>query len=173
MIKKKIRDAFNKQIQHETFSSYLYLSMAAYFHQEGFDGMARWMRVQAMEEMEHAMKFFDHIHERDGKVELLAIKKPENTWSSPLDAFKAALKHEKFITSKIEALATLAEAESDHASKSMLQWFIDEQVEEEANASRNVQMLEMAGKAGHAILMIDRELGSRTYTMPSPGGEGE
>ncbi|MBN1885860.1 MAG: ferritin [Candidatus Krumholzibacteriota bacterium] len=173
MIRKKVRDAFNQQIQHEMFSAYLYLSMASYFHEQGFDGMGQWMRVQAMEEMEHAMKFFDHIHERDGKVELLAIEKPENVWASPLDAFKAALKHEQFITGKIEALVTLANAEKDYASKSMLQWFVDEQVEEESNASRNVQLLEMAGKAGHALLMIDRELGSRTYTMPPAKGEGE
>ena len=134
MIKKKIRDAFNEQIQHELFSAYLYLSMAAYFHSLGFDGMAQWMRVQTMEEMTHAMKFFDHINEREGDVELLEIEKPQTKWKSPLEAFKAALKHEKFITGKINDLVKLSNKESDFASKSLLQWFVDEQVEEESNA---------------------------------------
>jgi ferritin len=166
MIGKKIRDAFNVQIQHETYSSYLYLSMAAYFHGKGFDGMAQWMRVQAMEELTHAMKFFGHINERQGTVELLAIEKPPASWKSPLDAFKAALKHEQFITGKIEGLVKLATAEKDYASQSMLQWFIDEQVEEEANATKNVQLLEMIGDSGNGIVMLDRELGKREFKKP-------
>lgn len=171
MIKKKIRDAFNKQIQHETFSAYLYLSMTAYFNSLGFDGMAQWMRVQTMEELSHAMKFFDHINERGATVELLEIEKPQAKWRSPLEAFKAALKHEEFITGKINALAKLVENEGDYASKSLIQWFIDEQVEEEANASKNVQMLEMVEDSGNGLLMVDRELGARIFTMPASGGE--
>jgi ferritin len=163
MIGKKIRDAFNVQIQHETYSAYLYLSIAAYLHDKGFDGMAKWMRVQAMEELAHAMKFFDHINERRGAVELLAIEKPPASWKSPLDAFKAALKHEEFITGKIEGLVKLAAAEKDYASQSMLQWFIDEQVEEEANATKNVQWLEMIGDSGNGLVMLDRELGKREF----------
>lgn len=170
MIGKKIQDAFNAQIQHETYSAYLYLSMAAYFHGAGLDGMAQWMRVQAMEELTHAMKFFDHINERDGVVELLAIEKPPKAWKSPLDAFKAALKHEQFITGKINALVKLSNTQNDYASQGMLQWFIDEQVEEEANASKNVQMLEMIGDSGSGLIMLDRELGKRTFTPPSAGG---
>jgi len=171
MIGKKIRDAFNEQIQHETYSAYLYLSMVAYFHDRGFDGMAQWMRVQAMEELTHAMKFFDHIMGRGGSVELLAIEKPPKTWKSPLDAFKAALKHEQFITGKINELTALSNAQKDFASQSMLQWFVDEQVEEEANATKNVQMLEMVGDSGNGMLMLDRELGTRTFTAPAAPGE--
>ncbi len=171
MIGKKIRDAFNEQIKHETYSAYLYLQIAAYFHDKGLDGMAQWMRVQAMEELIHAMKFFDHIHERDGSVELLAIGKPPKTWKSPLEAFKAALKHEQFITGRINDLVKLSNAEKDYASQSLLQWFVDEQIEEEANASKNVQMMEMVGDSGNGLFMLDRELGTRTFTMPAAGGE--
>jgi ferritin len=171
MIKKKIRDAFNEQIMHETYSAYLYLSIVAYFHSLGFDGMAQWMRAQTMEEMTHAMKFFDHIQERGGTVELLAIEKPPTKWKSPLDAFKAALKHEEFITGKINQLAKLVQRENDYASQSLIQWFVDEQVEEEANASKNVQMLEMVGDSGNGLLMVDRELGTRTFTWPASGEE--
>ena len=167
MIGKKIRDAFNEQIKHETFSAYLYLQMAAYFHDKGLDGMAQWMHVQALEELTHAMKFFDHIVERGGSVELLAIEKPTKTWKSPLDAFKAALKHEEFITGKINELVKLSNAQKDFASQSMLQWFVDEQVEEEANATKNVQMLEMIGDSGNGLMMVDRELGMRTFTPPA------
>jgi ferritin len=173
MIPDKIRDAFNEQIMHETFSAYLYLSMVAYLQAEGFDGMAQWMRAQAMEEMTHAMKFFDHVNERGGEVELLEIKKPQFRWESPLDAFKAALKHEQFITGRISELMKLASGENDFASKSLLQWFIDEQVEEEDNATKNVQNLEMVGDSGQGLLMIDREMGSRVFNFASLTGGGE
>ncbi len=171
MIKDKIRDAFNEQIQHELYSGYLYLSIAAYFHSQGLDGMAQWMRVQALEEQTHAIKFFDHIIERDGEVELLEIKKPPTVWKSPLEAFRDAYKHEQFITGKINELVKLSKSENDYASGSLLQWFVDEQVEEEASASKNVQNLELTGESGHGLLMLDRELGSRTFTMPAPEGE--
>ncbi|HER44494.1 MAG TPA: ferritin [Candidatus Eisenbacteria bacterium] len=167
MIDKKVRDGFNKQIQHELYSAYLYLSMAAWFHSKGMDGMAQWFRVQTMEEMTHAMKFFDHIIERDGEVELLEIGKPPAEWASPLEATKDAYKHEQFITGKINELVKLSRNENDYASGSMLQWFVDEQVEEEANASKNVQRLEMVGDSGNGLLMIDREMGARTFTMPA------
>ncbi|KPK67862.1 ferritin [candidate division TA06 bacterium SM23_40] len=174
MIKKKIRDAFNEQIQHELYSAYLYLSMAAYCHSIGLDGMAQWLRVQTMEEMTHAMKFFDHIIERDGKVELLPIKKPKITWKSPLEGFQDAYKHEQFITGRINELVKLSNAEKDYASNSLLQWFVDEQVEEEASASKVVQQLEMVGDSGNGLLMLDRELGQRTFTWPTAKeGEGE
>jgi ferritin len=172
MINKKVRVAFNKQIQHELYSAYLYLSMAAWVHSKGMDGMAQWLRVQTMEEMTHAMKFFDHIIERDGEVELLEIEKPPTEWASPLEAFKAAYKHEQFITGKINELVKLANEENDYASNSMLQWFVDEQVEEEANASKNVQNLEMVGDSGNGLLMVDREMGARTFTMPASKEEG-
>ncbi len=172
MICKKIRDAFNEQVMHETFSAYLYLSIAAYLESKGFEGMGVWYRAQVEEELIHAMKFFDHILERGGKIELLAIEKPQTTWASPLEAFKAALAHEQFITGKINELYALADKEKDYASRSMLLWFVDEQVEEEVNAERNVQMLEMTGKDGHGLILLDREMGARVMpfvaTAPAP-----
>lgn len=161
MVNKKIVNAINDQIKHEVDSAYLYLSMAAYFHAEGYDGMAQWMKAQSQEEWAHAMKFFDHLKERDGRVELLGIDQPKKEWGSPLEVFKAALEHEKFITSKINDLVKLAKAEEDYPASIMLQWFVEEQVEEEASAGEIVQMLERIGDAGHALVMLDRELGKR------------
>jgi len=161
MISEKMLKGLNEQIKHEMESAYIYLSMAAYFYDEGYDGMAQWMKAQANEEMEHAMRFFNHIQERDGRIELLAIEKPKKEWGSPLDVFQAAYEHEKFITSKIHDLVKLAKTEEDYAASIMLQWFVEEQVEEEANASQVVQTLERIGTAGHALVMVDRELGKR------------
>lgn len=171
MIGKKVRGAFNEQIKHELYSAYLYLSMSAYFHSIGMDGMAQWMRVQSMEELTHAVKFFDHINGREGRVELMELGKPQVEWKSPLEAFKAAHEHEKFITGRINDLVKLAADEKDYASNSLLQWFVDEQVEEKASVSKIAQMLEMAGGSGEGLLMLDRELGTRTFTMPPASGE--
>lgn len=166
MISKKMQDAMNEQIKHELESAYLYLSVAAYFHSLGLDGMAQWMRVQTQEEMVHAMKFFDHIRDRDGRIELLALARPKEEWSSPLAAFQDAYEHEKFITSKINALAKLAAEEADYAANTLLHWFSDEQVEEEASTSKVTHMLERIGDSGTGLIMLDRELGNRTFTMP-------
>jgi ferritin len=171
MINEKIQEAFNEQIKHELESAYLYLSVAAYFHSLGLDGMAQWMRVQSQEEMVHAMKFFDHIRERDGTVELHALAEPKRKWASPLEAFQDAYKHEQFITSKINELVKLAREEDDLPAGVLLQWFVTEQVEEEASASKVAQMVERVGDSGHGILMLDRELGARTFTMPAAEGE--
>jgi len=132
--------------------------------------MAQWMRVQVLEELEHAQKFFDHIVERDGRVELGAIAKPQAEWKSPLDAFQAAYKHEQFITGKINELMKLSREENDYASQSMLQWFVDEQVEEESSTSKIAQQLEMVKDSPNALLMLDRELGARVYTPPVQSG---
>jgi ferritin len=161
MIGKKMQDALNEQIKEELESAYLYLSAAAYFHFAGFDGMAKWMTVQAEEEREHAMKFFDHIVERDGRVELLALDQPKKEWTSPLEAFQDAYKHEQYITGRINDLVKLAAEENDNPAAIMLQWFVTEQVEEEASASKIVQMLERIGDAGHGLIMLDYELGKR------------
>ncbi len=161
MISDKIVKAFNEQIKHELESAYLYLAMAAYFHGEGYDGMAKWMKAQANEEMEHAMKFFQHLQERDGRIELYELAKPQKEWKSPLDAFKAAYEHEKFITKKIHELVELAEQEKDYAASIMLQWFVTEQVEEEANTSQVVQWFERMGDTGHGLIMLDVQLGKR------------
>ncbi|MEW5825313.1 MAG: ferritin [Candidatus Bipolaricaulota bacterium] len=167
MIGKRMQEAINEQIQHELGSAYLYLAMAADFHAKGLDGMAQWMKVQAQEEMTHAMRFFDHIRDRGGHIELKALAAPESTWPSPLAAFQAAYKHEQFITARIDELTKIAREENDNAALFMLQWFVNEQVEEEANASKIVDMLTLIGESGHGLLMADRELGARVFTPPA------
>ena len=173
MIGKTMQDAINEQIKEELGSAYIYLSMAAYFHSEGLDGMAHWMCVQTQEEIMHAMKFFDHITGRDGRVELLAVDQPKIDWSSPLEAFQDAYKHEQYITGRIDDLVKLAAEENDNAAAIMLQWFVSEQVEEEASTSKVAQELEMIGDSGHGLIMLDRELATRVplVTLPAAGGE--
>ncbi|MCD5415579.1 ferritin [Candidatus Bipolaricaulota bacterium] len=161
MITSKMQSAMNEQIKHETFSAYLYFAMVAYFHSQNLDGMAQWMKAQAQEELDHAQRFFNHINERGGRIELQPLDKPQAEWASPIAAFKAALQHEKFITGRINDLANLADEENDRASGIMLQWFVTEQVEEEDSVSRIISMLERIGDSGHGILMADRELGRR------------
>ena len=161
MIGQRIQTVMNEQIKHETFSAYLYFSMAAYFHSKSLDGMAQWMKAQAQEEFGHALRFFNHINDRGGRIEFQSLEKPQTEWDSPIAAFRAALKHEEFITSKINDLATLADEENDRAAGIMLQWFVTEQVEEEDTVSTVIDMLELIGDSGHGILMADRELGSR------------
>jgi len=168
MIGERMQKAINEQIQAELGSAYIYLSMAAYFHDKGLDGMAHWMRAQTQEEMVHAIKFYDHLIERDGRVELLEIDKPKKVWKSPLDAFQTAYKHEQYITGRINNLVKIAAEENDNAAAIMLQWFVTEQVEEEANTSKVVHDLEVAADSGQAILMLDRELATRVqlFTLP-------
>lgn len=161
MIKDKMLKAINKQINEEYASAYIYLSMSAFFESVNLQGFAHWMRVQVREETAHGDKFFKHIVERGGRVALKAIPEPAFEWKSPLDAFQAALKHEQHITACIHKLMDLAHAEKDYAAIGLLQWFVDEQVEEEAHAEEIVQKLTMMGDAKHAIYMLDRELGAR------------
>lgn len=161
MISEKMVKAINEQIKRELESSYLYLSMAAYFHSEGYDGMAKWMKAQAKEELEHALKFFEHLQERDGRIELHQIDKPKKDWKSPLEAFREAYEHEKYITSEIHKLVELAEQEKDYAASILLQWFVTEQVEEEASTSQVVQWFERMGDTGHGLVMLDVQLGKR------------
>lgn len=161
MISKKIQDAMNEQIKHETGSAYLYLAMAAYFNSKGWEGMAQWMEVQATEELKHAMKFFGHLKDRDGRVKLFALAQPQDEWASPLEAFQAAYKHEQFITGKINDLMKLAVEENDYPAQAMLQWFVTEQVEEEASASKVVHLLGQIGNSGNGMVMLDHQLGGR------------
>jgi len=165
MVPKKIEDAFSEQVKFELESAYIYLSMAAYFDAEGFEGMGRWMRAQVQEEVTHAMRFYKHIIERGGHVQFHPIAVPPQDWASPLAAFEAAYKHEQFITGKIHGLVKLAQAEGDLPSGTMLQWFVDEQIEEEANTSKVAQELRLVGNDGRGILMVDRELGARTFVL--------
>ncbi|MFA4875437.1 MAG: ferritin [bacterium] len=161
MINEKIEKAFNEQIKHELDSAYLYLSMAAFFHRKNLDGMAAWMQVQAKEEYKHAMKFFDHIRDRDGRVHLQALGQPTAEWGTPLDAWKAAYKHEQFITQRIHELMKLAQGENDYSALPLLNWFLDEQIEEESQTLKVVQDLEMAGTSAGTLLMLDKHLGKR------------
>ena len=171
MIGKRMLDEMNDQIKHETFSAYLYFAMAADFHAKGFDGMAEWMKVQAQEELGHALRFFHHIEERGGRIELQAIDKPQIEWESPLAAYEAALKHEEFITSRINDLVSVAREENDNAAGIMLQWFVSEQVEEEASVGKVLDMLKLIGESGHGLLMADRELGQRVAGPLTTGEE--
>ena len=166
MLKKKIQTACNKQLNAETFSAYLYWSMSAYFESMNLKGFATWMRVQALEEMTHAEKFFNFVNERGGRVELAAIDGPETQWDSPLAAFEGAYKHEVMVTGLINALMDLAVAESDHAAAIFLQWFVSEQVEEEASADEVIQKLKLIGKDSASLFMLDQELGQRVFVPP-------
>ena len=158
---KKIEDAFNEHLNAEFFSSYLYLSMANYFTAQNLEGMATWMQVQAQEEWLHGMKFVDFINDRGGRVMLKQIDQPEVDWSSSLAAFQEAYEHECLISGKINKLVDLAMAESDHAANTFLQWFVTEQVEEEATAMSIVEKLKLIGDNSTGLLMIDQQLGQR------------
>jgi len=158
---KKIEKAFNDQINEELFSYYLYLSMSAWFTSKNFEGFAAWMKAQAAEEMVHAMKFFDHIQERGGLVKLQPIAGPKANWKSPLDAFQESLKHEQHITGCINNLVKLANKENDYASNTLLQWFVDEQVEEEASVGLMVDQMKMVKDNPGALFMLDRQAAGR------------
>ncbi|MCU0237151.1 MAG: ferritin [Acidobacteria bacterium] len=161
MISKKLETALNKQINEEIFSAYLYLSMSAYFLSLNLDGFASWMKAQAQEEMSHAMKFFHFLDEMEGRVSLRAVQEPEKEWKSPLAAFTAAHKHEQHISSCIHELYRQAGAESCFPMQIMLQWFIKEQVEEEASAAKIVHDLSLVKDSTQGLWMINRELGAR------------
>ncbi|MEP0826976.1 MAG: ferritin [bacterium] len=161
MISDKMQKALNDQLREEYFSSYLYLSMAAYFHSRNLDGFANWMMKQSDEEKGHAMKFYEYINEQQGKVVLGALEKPQTDWASPLAAFQDAYKHEQKITGLIHSLTDMAMAEKDHATHIFLHWFVEEQVEEESNVSKVVEMLKMVNDHPQGLLMLDRALGER------------
>jgi ferritin len=161
MIGKAMQDAMNEQINKEIFSSYLYLSMAAYFEDKNLSGFAHWMRVQESEEREHAMKFYDYLLERGGKVMLKAIDAPKTEWKSSLEVAEEVAAHEAKVTASIHSLYELALKEKDYAAQVMLQWFISEQVEEEKNAAEIVANLKLIDERGTAVLMLDHQLAKR------------
>ena len=174
MIGEMMQDALNKQVNAEMYSSYLYLSMSTYFESENLPGFANWMTVQAQEELIHAMKIYTFINERGGRVELTEIEAPPKEWKSLLDVFEQSYKHEQKVTGMINDLVNLAITEKDHATNNFLQWFVDEQVEEESSADEIVQKLKMTQDAPGGIYMIDKELGGRPPIFPpvtSGGGE--
>ena len=161
MISKAMQDAINEQINKEMFSSYMYLSMAAYFENTGLTGAASWMHAQAGEENEHAMKLFGHLVDRGGKVELKAIAAPQTEWAGPMAAFVAVYEHEQFVTKSIHALYEVALEEKDYAAQVLLQWFISEQVEEEKNASEIVDSMKRIEAHETAVLQLDHQLSKR------------
>ena len=161
MISPKMVEAINDQIKAEFESAYLYLSMSAYFEDKNLKGMAHWMRAQAKEEAEHADKFMRHLYERGARVVLEAMAKPAADFPGPLDVFKEVLKHEQRVSERIDKLMSLAREEKDYASEVMLQWFISEQVEEEANAEEIVRKFELVGNSGASLYLLDKELAQR------------
>ncbi|MEM2934950.1 MAG: ferritin [Candidatus Thermoplasmatota archaeon] len=158
MIPDRVLKMLNAQINAEFYSAYLYFSMSNYYEAINLKGFAKWMRIQAKEEMGHAMKIYDYVIERGGKVNLMKIEKPPSEWNSPLHAFEEAYAHEVRITKMINNIYTAAMEEKDYATLSMLKWFIDEQIEEEASTNEIVQKIKMAGEN---LFLIDKELGNR------------
>jgi ferritin len=168
----KVETALNEQIHAEFFSFYLYLSVAAFFTARHLDGFAHWMRIQAQEEFAHAMKLFDHLAERGGTVELMALDGPQKEWASPSAAVEAVLNHERHISQRINEIVDLATAENDHATTVMMHWYVNEQVEEEATADTLFHQVKMVEDSPHGLLMIDRELAGRPAPVATgTGGE--
>ena len=166
MLSDTINKALNEQINAEFFSAYLYYSMAAYFEDIGLPGAANWMHHQGIEEMTHGAKIFNYIGDRGGRVILDAIDQPQSEWPSPLAAFEAVYEHEVVVTGLINRLVKLAREESDFNTDNFLQWFVAEQVEEEASADEIVQRLKLVEQDKGGLFMIDRELAARTVTLP-------
>jgi ferritin len=170
MLSKRLQEALNAQINAEYYSSYLYLAMAAYADSVNLKGFANWFRVQNQEEMVHVHKFFSFVVDRRGHVTLGAIEAPPSSWESPLAVFEATMKHEQHVTSLINALTDLARDEHDNATLALLQWFINEQVEEEAAADAIVQNLKLIGNEPSGLYLLDRDLATRTFVPPPAAG---
>ncbi len=160
-------NAINKQLNAELYSAYLYLSMGAYFESIDLSGFANWMRVQAQEELSHAMKFYDHLVQRGARVTLGVIEAPPTEWDSPLAVFDHVYKHEQMVTGLINKLVDLAISLSDHATHNFLQWYVAEQVEEEESASGVLQKVKLAGDDSSGLLMLDQELARRVFNPPA------
>jgi ferritin len=173
MLSKKMEKALNEQIEKEFFSSHLYLSMSAYFAQKNLSGFANWFNIQAQEERDHAMLLFNYVIRTGGKVTLTKIDAPKVDFDSDIDVLKETLVHEEFITKSIYQLVDAAQEERDHKTIQYLKWFVDEQVEEEENASDNIAKYELVANDGKGLYMLDSELGARVYTpITSINGSG-
>jgi ferritin len=168
MLSQKMLEELNRQMNYELYSAYLYTAMEVFCQEKALDGFANFFKVQTEEEMAHARIFFNFIGRKNGKITLHPIEKPENDFINILDMFKKALAHENFVTSRINKLMDIALEEKDHATKSFLQWFVDEQVEEEESFQNIVDKLELIGDNVHALLMLNSELAQRTFTPPAP-----
>ncbi|MFW6189748.1 MAG: ferritin [Planctomycetota bacterium] len=171
MLSDRMEEALNEQLNAELYSAYLYLSMAAYFEQRNLQGFAHWLELQAQEETAHAMKFYRFVLDRGGRATMGAIDAPPAEWDSPLAAFQAVYDHECKVTALIDELVDLAEEEGDRPAQSFLQWFVDEQVEEEASADDIVQKLKMTGGGTGALFMLDNTLGQRQPAAEEEEGE--
>jgi len=171
MISEKLEKALNVQINAEYYSSYLYLSMSSYFDAKGLPGMSNWMRMQAQEEMIHAMKIYDYVLERSGRVLLVEIEAPQTEWDSALEVFEESYAHEQKVTGMINELVSLSLAEKDYAAESFLQWFVDEQVEEEASVTAVLDQLRLVGDNGMGLFMIDGQLAQR-QAPAAPAADG-
>jgi len=169
MMNKKLEKAFNNQINKEFYSEYLYMSMYAYFDRMNLQGFKNWMNVQMQEEHAHAMGMFNYLHERGGKVVLQAIDKPETDWKSPVELFEHVLKHEQYVTSLINGLMDVADEVKDRAAVSFLDWYLKEQVEEEANVSKVLKTLKMVCDDKNSLYMFDKELATRVFNPPVIG----
>lgn len=169
MISKKMANAVNDQMNFEIYSSYIYASMSSWFKAQNLNGFANWMSIQVREEMDHAIRFFGLLHDYGADVVFEAIPKPPNKWKDPVDVFTHTLKHEGIVTSRINKLIDQALAEKDHATNARLQWFINEQIEEEATAIGILQQLKLIKGSPDALLLMDRELALRVYTPPVTG----
>ncbi len=164
MLTGKMLEMLNQQINKEIYSAYLYVSMSSYSEHTGLKGFANWFMVQYQEEMEHAMRIYRYVLGQGGKINLMAIEQPPNDFASPLDLFEKTLVHEKTVTGYINALMDLALQSKDHASLIFLQWFVTEQIEEEANPAEIISKLKLVGKDGNGLFMIDKELAARVFT---------
>ncbi len=167
MLSKKLSKALGEQVNFEIYSSYIYLAMSSYLKSQGLNGFANWMKIQVQEELAHAMKFHDFILERGGLIEFESIPKPNNKWSSTESVFKAAYAHEQIVTGRINDLLDLALNEKDHATHAHLQWFITEQVEEEANVSEVLQQIQLFKDSPNGLYLLDKDLGQRVFVQPN------
>ncbi len=169
MINEKMKNAFNDQINKELYSEYLYLAMKSKFAEMNLQGFVNWFDVQVQEEHAHAMGMYNYLLERGGEVELLAIDKPELKGSTPLEIFEQVLEHEEYVTSRINALMDVAEEVKDRAALSFLDWYLKEQVEEESNVGGVLATLKLIGEDKKALLMLDKDLATRTFVAPVIG----
>lgn len=169
MVSKELETAINKQINTEFWSAYLYLSMSAHFANEGLAGFANWFKVQFQEEQDHAFRFMDYLIAKGNRVQLLPIEKVDTSWDSVLKAFQDTLAHERVVTSLINNLVAIARKENDYATENMLQWFVNEQVEEEKAAQALLDALQLIGDNGFGVYTMDRELAQRSYTPMHAG----
>lgn len=169
MLNERIQERLNEQIQKELYSAYIYYSMAGYFESKSLKGFANWMTVQTQEELSHAHRLYTYINDRGGRATMLPIEAPQNEWDSPLAAMQNVYEHECYVSELINGCVTLAIEENDHMTNTFLQWFVAEQVEEEASADELVQKLKLAGDNSGALFMVDAEIGKRVFTPPATG----